>query len=411
MVAFQYPERRSFVADCPVRQEPSPRKLVDFRLPSVQRSSDRQEDGEHVDISALIEGAAQLKVSDIHLMEDCPPYFRIDGDLLPLKHPPVTHDEMLLVLDQILPERLRERLQTHRAADVGYQHKDLVRCRLVVYYERHRLRMVFRLITLQIPTLDELRLPEVLKRIAGLYRGLVLVTGPTGSGKSTTLAAVIDHINATDKVSITTIEDPIEYVHRNKTAVVTQREVGDDVIDFNAGLVQALRQDPDVILVGEMRDTDTMRTAIKAAETGHYVLSTLHTTNAIQTIERVIGTFPQAERDLVREQLAGNLKASISQTLLKRASGKGRAAALEILIITDMVAKLISDNRLRDIYGLMQGGEEGMQTRDQALAKLVREDVVALEEAAACAIDVYALKRYVKGVASSNDRGGIISGF
>jgi len=364
-----------------------------------------------MDISLLIEGAAKVGASDIHLMEDCPPYFRLDGDLQPVKHPPVTHEDMVAVTEQLVPPRLLERLEVKRGVDVGIQHKDIVRLRLIVYYERGKMRMVFRLIPLEIKTLEQLGLPECLKKIASYYRGMVLVTGPTGSGKSTTLAAVIDYINSHDRVSITTIEDPIEFIHRNKMGIVTQREVGEDVPDFNAGVIQALRQDPDVILVGEMRDTDTIRSAIKAAETGHYVLSTLHTTNAIQTIERVIGTFPQQEQDLVREQLASNLRASITQTLVKRAEGRGRAAALEIMIVTGTVQKLISDNRLRDIYGVMQGGDEGMQTNDQALANLVRAGTITEAEATQYARDVYALKRFIKGVSSSSDRGGIIAGF
>ncbi|MBX7247223.1 MAG: PilT/PilU family type 4a pilus ATPase [Candidatus Sumerlaeaceae bacterium] len=364
-----------------------------------------------MNISALIEGAAQVKASDIHLMEECAPYFRLDGELTPVKHPPLTHEDMLVVVNELVPERLREVLEKRRGVDLGFKHKDVVRLRLIVYYERQRIRMVFRLIPLTIPTLEQLNLPPVVQTIATFNRGMVLVTGPTGSGKSTTLSAVIHYINSHDRVSITTIEDPIEFVHTNMMGMVTQREVGEDVLDFNSGVIQALRQDPDVILVGEMRDTDTIRTAIKASETGHYVLSTLHTTNAIQTMERVIGTFPQAEQDLVREQLASNLRASITQTLVRRAEGKGRAAALEVLVVTGTVSKLISENRLRDIYGVMQGGEEGMMTCDQALAKLVREKIIAEEEGLQYARDEFAYKRYIKGVSSSNDRGGIIAGF
>jgi len=364
-----------------------------------------------MEITKLIEGANKIKASDIHLMEGYPPYFRLDGDLIPVKHPIVTHADMLDVCKEVMPERLKPKLEQNRGVDIGYQYKDVVRCRLIIYYERQRMRMVFRLIPLKVLTIDELALPDILKKIAGYYRGLVLVTGPTGSGKSTTLAAIIDYMNATDKISITTIEDPIEYVHQNKLGIVTQREVGDDVESFNSALIQSLRQDPDVILVGEMRDTETIRTAIKAAETGHYVLSTLHTTNAIQTIERVISVFPQAEHDLVREQLAGNLKASITQSLVRKIEGKGRIAALEILIVVGMISKLISDNRFKDIYGVMQGGEEGMQTFDQALANLVREKKMTEEEGTIYCRDLYAYKRYIKGVQSSSDRGGIIGGF
>ncbi|MCX7018809.1 MAG: PilT/PilU family type 4a pilus ATPase [bacterium] len=363
-----------------------------------------------MDIAALVEGAVQYKASDIHLMEGSPPYFRLDGDLIPVDLAPVSHEDMEGIMKEIVPERLFAQLAARRAIDMGYQHKDIVRLRVIIYYERGKLRMVLRLIPLRIKTFEELNLPDMLKRIADFISGIVLVTGPTGSGKSTTLAAIIDFMNARDKISITTIEDPIEFVHPNKTGIVTQREVGEDVTDFNSGVIQALRQDPDVILIGEMRDTETIRTALKAAETGHYVLSTLHTSNAVQTIERTISTFPQAEQDLVREQIATNLKASITQTLVKRVEG-GRVAALEILIVTPSVEKLISENRLRDIFTVMQTGEEGMQTCDQALANLAREKIITAEEGAANARDVYAFKRFFKGIVSSSDRGGIIAGF
>lgn len=362
-------------------------------------------------ISHLIEGAVKLNASDIHIQEDYPPYFRVDGVLLPVKHPPVSHRQIMDILKEILPERFEPKLQQKRGVDVGFQYKDIVRCRVIVFFERQRIKIVMRLIPIEVPTIEQMELPPVLKKIAEFRRGLVLVTGPTGCGKSTTLAAMIDHINATKKVSITTIEDPIEYVHKNKKSIISQREVGDDVEDFHCGLVQALRQDPDVILVGEMRDIDTIRTALEAAETGHLVFSTLHTTNAIQTIERIITIFPEDERDLVRELLSSNLAAVVTQNLVRRIGGKGRIAALEIMIVTVMISKLIRENRIADIYGIMKTGEEGMQVFDQALAQLVREEKISEEEGALYARDVYAYRRFIKGVQSTSDRGGIISGF
>ncbi len=364
-----------------------------------------------MEISQLIEGAVKLNASDIHLMENYPPYFRIDSVLVPVKHPPVTHEEMMDILKSMVPERIKHKLEEKRGVDVGYQYKDVVRCRVIVFFERQRIRIAMRLIPLRVPTIEELDLPAILKKIADFPRGMIVLTGPTGCGKSTTLAAMIDYINETKKISITTIEDPIEFVHQNKKAIVSQREVGDDIGDFNSGLIQALRQDPDVILLGEMREVDTMRTAIRAAETGHLVFSTLHTTNAIQTIERIIANFPESEQDLVQEQLASNLKAVITQNLVRRTEGKGRIAALEILVVLDMVAKLIRDNRLGDIYGMMKGGQEGMQVFDQALANLVREKKISEEEGVRYARDPYAYRRFIKGVQSSSDRGGIIAGF
>ncbi|MFH0794936.1 MAG: PilT/PilU family type 4a pilus ATPase [bacterium] len=364
-----------------------------------------------MDFPRLLEAAVKIGASDIHLMEEYPPYLRVDGVLLPVKHPPVSHDEMLKFTDDLLPDRLKPVLEERRGADLGYQYKDLIRCRFIIYFERRKLRIVMRLITMNIPTIDDMQLPPVLKSIADYPRGMVLVTGPTGSGKSTTLASIIDFINTNQKVAIATIEDPIEYTHKNKQAVISQREVGDDVTDFNSGIVQAMRQDPDIILVGEMRDVETMRTAIKAAETGHLLFSTLHTTTAINTIERIIGTFPQSEHELLRDQLATNMKAILTQSLLRRAEGKGRIAAVEILIVNTTISKLIRDNRLPDIYGVMQGGQEGMQTFDLGLANLVRENKVTEEEAATYTRDLYAFRRFVKGATTSSDRGGIISGF
>jgi twitching motility protein PilT len=375
----------------------TPEKLVYRRIP--------------MDLSQIIEAAVKLKASDIHLMENCPPYFRLDNAVLPVKHPPVSKEEMTDLLNTILPKRLSPELEKRRGVDIGYQYKDVVRCRVIVFFERQRLRVVMRLIPLEVPTIEQLELPDTLKAIADSRRGMVIVTGPTGSGKSTTLAAMIDYINSTHKMTITTIEDPIEYLHQNKKSVVTQREVGDDVTDFNTGLIQALRQDPDVILLGEMRDVESMRTAIKAAETGHLVFSTLHTTNAAQTVERVIANFPEPEHNLARAQLASNLKAVVTQYLVQRIEGKGRIAALEIMVVNSSIEKLIADNRIPDIAGVMRTGQEGMQVFDQALANLARDKKISEEDGARYAMDVYAYRRYVKGVQSSSDRGGIIAGF
>ena len=364
-----------------------------------------------MDLTQLIEGAVKHKASDIHLMEDYPPYFRIDGTIFPIKHPPVTHEQIMNVYDTIVPDRLKDRLEEERGVDVGYQHKDLVRCRVIAFFERHKLNIVMRLVPLEVPTIEQMGLPTILEKISDTPRGLIMVTGPTSSGKTTTLATMINYLNTNKKISIITIEDPIEFYHKNKKAIVTQRQVGDDIEDFSSGVIQGLRQDPDVILLGEMRDLDTMRTAIKAAETGLLVLSTLHTTNAIQTIERIIAHFPETEHELVREQLASNMAAVVTQNLVGRIEGKGRIAAVEIMIVTKTVSKLITDNRMNDIAEIMKSGEEGMQVFDQALAGLIREKKISEETAQRYARDPYALRRYIQGVQSSSDRGGIIGGF
>lgn len=364
-----------------------------------------------MNLGQLIEGAVKFNASDIHLMEESPPYIRVDGAILPIKHPPISHQEILEILNIIVPERLKAKLEHERGLDVGYQYKDISRCRTIVFFERHRIKIVMRLVPMHPPTFEELDFPPAVKKIIAFTSGLVLITGPAGSGKSTTLAAILDAINSTRKVAIVTIEDPIEYYYTNKMAVISQREVGDDVGGFNDALIQALRQDPNVIMVGEMRDPDTMKTAIKAAETGVLVLSTLHTTNAIQTIERIISNFPDSEHDLLREQLSSNLRAVITQNLIKRAEGKGRIAAQEIIIVNKTISNLIRDNKMNDIQEIMKGGEDGMQVFDQAIANLVRAKKVKEEDGTLYARDVYAFRRFMKGVLSSSDRGGIIGGF
>ncbi|MBN1899900.1 PilT/PilU family type 4a pilus ATPase, partial [Candidatus Sumerlaeota bacterium] len=265
--------------------------------------------------SQLIEGAMKLNASDIHIMEQFPPYFRVDGTIFPVKHPPITSEQIQEIVHTVVPERLKSRLEQERGLDVGYQYKDMARCRTIVFFERNRLNIVLRIAPLSVPSIDQLELPATLKKIAEYERGFVLVTGPSGSGKSTTLASMIDHINNTRKVSIITLEDPIEFYHENKKSVISQRQVGDDIDTFASGVIQALRQDPNILLLGEMRDQETMRTANKAAETGLLIFSTLHTTNAIQTIERIISNFPQEEHNLIREMLSTNLRAVITQNL------------------------------------------------------------------------------------------------
>jgi twitching motility protein PilT len=282
---------------------------------------------------------------------------------------------------------------------------------MIVFYERQKLRVAMRIIPLDAPTVESMELPPILKKIAGVQHGLVLVTGPTGAGKSTTLAAMIDYLNTTRKYCITTIENPIEFVYPNKKSIVFQREVLDDIENFNIGLIQALRQAPDVILVGEMRDLETIRTALLAAEVGHMVFSTLHTTTAVQTVERIIVVFPEAEHEVVRDQLAICLRAVATQQLVRRAGGKGRIAAMEILINNATIEKLIREYQLRDIFEVIKTGEEGMQTFDQALAQLTRSKAITVEEAEVNARDVFAYRRHLQGVASSRDAGGIVGGF
>ncbi|MBX3728127.1 MAG: PilT/PilU family type 4a pilus ATPase [Candidatus Sumerlaeia bacterium] len=361
-----------------------------------------------INFKALFGGAVQNNASDIHIMEGSPPYFRLRGDLKRVEMPPLTHKDMHELLKEIMPEFLRHSLEEHRGVDCSYQLGNTGRFRVVVYYQSGKLCATLRSIPVQIPSIDELQLPPVLKKIALYHRGMVLVTGITGSGKSTTLASMINELNNTEARRIITIEDPIEYRYLTKKCIVSQREVGSDVGDFTTALRQSLRADPDVILVGEMRDAETIRIAIKAAETGHLLFSTLHTTGAVHTIQRIIGNFRHEEHTLLREQLSLNLRAAITQRLVKTADGKGRCAALEILVITTVAAKLILENRAADLGPLMGSRDEGMQTMDQGLADLVRSKRITMDEASRYCNDFYALKRFVAGIVSSGDSGGII---
>lgn len=362
-----------------------------------------------MNFEALVQGAIRHKASDIHILEGRPPFLRINGSLVRVEAEPFTREEIEEIVREVLPVRIAHLLETNRGVDFSYQFRDMERFRCVAFYEQERLGLAMRCIPMKIPTLDELEMPDVLKSVARIHRGMVLLTGITGSGKSTTLAAMIDHLNHIEARRVITIEDPIEYIYTPDKCIISQREVGDDIPDFALGLRQALRMDPDVILIGEMRDLETIRVAIKAAETGHLVLSTLHTTGAVHTVQRIVSHFPDQEHDLVREQLSLNLKASITQRLLKRADGSGRIAAQEIMIVTDMVAKLIRDNRIPDIFPIIRSREAGMRTFDQSLADLVRAGKITFEEGKKYCEDFYAYRRFIRGVSASSDKGTILS--
>lgn len=360
-------------------------------------------------VKALVGRAFEHNASDIHLVEGGESYVRVNGAVIPAKGMVMTRADFDELMKDIASPRLIEDLEKNRSADFAWQPNEQMRLRIASFYERGHLRMVMRIIRIRISTVDELKLPEVVKTIAAFHRGLVLVTGITGSGKSTTLAAIINHINSERKACIITIEDPIEMVHPNLKSLVSQREVGRDVTSFRAGLVQALRQDPDIILIGEMRDQETISTGLRAAETGHFVLSTMHTTNATHTVERIFSEFPENEHALLREQLANNLRSTLTQRLAKTKDGKGRIAALEIMIVNDVIKKLILENRVEAIATIIRGRSDGMALFDQYLADLVRSDVISIEDGYEYAEDEFAFKRYVTGGGGgSGDAGGII---
>jgi twitching motility protein PilT len=336
-------------------------------------------------IDVLLERVVELNASDLHITAGSPPIVRVTGTLVPLEGFPTMTPEMTRdLLYRILSTEKQKHLEIDRQIDLSYGVPGLARFRLNVYLQRGTLAAAFRLIPATLKTLEELGLPTSLNDLAHRPRGLVLVTGPTGSGKSTTLAAMIDEINRTRADHIITIEDPIEFLHRHKRSIINQREVGDDATGFGAALRAALRQDPDVILLGEMRDLETIGTAITAAETGHLVFATLHTQTASSTVDRIIDVFPAAQQDQIRTQLAAAIQGIVTQTLLPTADGASRVAALEILFPDDAIRNLIRQGKSEQIYSYMQtGSKRGMQTMEQALADLVMRGVVTRDEALA----------------------------
>ena len=336
-----------------------------------------------MDILDLLWLMKQKGASDLHIRVPVPPVFRIDGNLVPQTDlPPVTPEYAENVFKQITTPEQREKFYQDKELDFAYGVSKLARFRVNVLQQRGTLSIAFRMIPFEVPTTDELGLPQVCKELVLKPRGLILVTGPTGSGKSTTLAAMIHHLNQTLARNVITIEDPIEYLHRNIKCIIAQREVGTDTKSFDQALVHALRHDPDVILVGELRDLETISTAMRAAETGHLVMGTLHTTDAPQTVDRIIDIFPPNQQQQIRLQFSQVIEAVLSQTLLPRASGKGRVAAFEIMIANAAVRNLIREGKTYELHNVMQlSAAEGMQTLDQALADLVRKKLVTLEEA------------------------------
>jgi twitching motility protein PilT len=327
-----------------------------------------------LDFADLLLEVIERNASDLHLTAGAHPTVRIRGRLQPLEDYPVMTTEMTReIVYSILTNDQRQRLETDWQLDFAYAIPGRARFRVNAYYQRSAIGAAFRLIPFSIKTVDELGLPTVLHDLAKRPRGFVLVTGPTGSGKSTSLAAVVNEINETREEHIMTIEDPIEFLHGHKKCIVNQREIGSDAQSFAAGLKAALRQDPDVILVGEMRDLETIHTALTAAETGHLVFATLHTQDTPQTIDRIIDVFPAEQQQQVRVQLSVALQGIITQQLLPTADGAGRIAACEILLATPAIRNLIREGKTHQIYSSLQtGGSIGMQTMDAALATLVR---------------------------------------
>ena len=340
-----------------------------------------------MDIAELLAFAVKNKASDLHLSSALPPMIRVDGDLRRLNLPALDNQQLTELLYSTMSDHQRRDFEANLEVDYSYAVPGLARFRVNCFHHDRGVGGAFRTIPVAVWTLEDIGAPSSFKDIINVPRGLVLVTGPTGSGKSTTLAAMIDHINTTVAGHILTIEDPIEFVHTSRKCLINQREVHRDTHGFNQALRSALREDPDIILVGEMRDIETIRLALTAAETGHLVFATLHTSSAAKTIDRIIDVFPAGEKSMVRSMLSESLRAVIAQTLMKRIGG-GRIAAHEIMLATPAIRNLIREDKVAQMYSAIQTGQNvGMHTLDQYLEGLVSRGIVGRQEAARKAVD------------------------
>lgn len=363
-----------------------------------------------MNLNGLLEAMTKLKASDLHLKVEGPPVLRINERLRPVDHPPLTGQDINMVVDQIIPPRLRESFREGGSVDFAYVLPNIGRFRVAVYHQRGQVSMAFRRVNLELPLLDDLNLPPVVKQFLQARRGLLLITGVTGSGKSTTMAAILQQINVTRREHIVTLEDPIEYFFKDKLSIINQLEVGVDCLSFAAAMARVVRFDPDIIMIGEMRDRETVETGLQAADTGHLVLSTLHTSDAKQTINRILNFFTKDEEKLILEQLALNLYAIVSQRLLTRADIAGVIPAVEVLINVPIVSKLIGEGRIEDLQQVLRNQESDMQSFDISLAHMAMEKKISMEVALENTSDESMFRRMLRGESSAGDRSGLIGG-
>lgn len=354
-----------------------------------------------MNIDELIVLMMEKKASDLHLTAGLPPMLRVDGEIIPTHDEKLNPDTCQKLIYSLLTDAQKEKFETNNELDLAFGIKGIGRIRMNVFRQRGAVSAALRAIPPKILSFEEIGLPPIVHEVMKLSKGLVLVTGPTGSGKSTTLASMIDYLNERRHAHIVTVEDPIEYTHNHKKCIVEQREVGADTNSFSAALKYALRQDPDIILIGEMRDLETIQAALNIAETGHLVFATLHTPDAPQSVNRIIDVFPPHQQNQVRVQLSFVLQAVFSQMLLPRITGHGRILACEIFLVTPAARNLIREQKIEQVYTLMQtGGKYGMQTMNQALFDLYSRDLISYQEAISHSIDPEDLRRLLptKGV-------------
>ena len=341
-----------------------------------------------MNIPALFQLMNEKEASDLHVKTDSVPVVRVHGKLLPLDTDPITQENLLAVFKEMTSKEQQTDFLANKELDFSYQTREGLRFRVNASLNKGQLCLAFRKVSSEIPSIDELGLPPICEELALKKQGLVLVTGPTGSGKSTTLASMINYLNQTEARRIVTVEDPIEYIHLDQKCFITQRELGSDTTSFAAAAKHALRQDPDVILVGEMRDPETMAACITAAETGHLVMSTLHTNNAPQSIDRIVDSFPPHQQNQIRMQLSLTLLAVLSQRLITRLDGGGRAAAMEVMVSNNAIRNLIRDGKTHQMATVMQTGiDQGMQTMEWALKRLYQDGLISIDDALAHAQD------------------------